>query len=179
MSSQQILQSLNEQRPAFVRFVQRRIGSESIAEDIVQDAMFKALGHLERVREETRLSWFYTVLENAITDHFRRSATATKGLNQLGDELADAVETVDDAPARTCKCVTKIKSELKPEYAQALERIEVDELAVKDFAEEAGISKSNAAVRVFRAREALRQKVQATCGHCAANGCVDCTCSHN
>ena len=65
---------------------------------------------------------------------------------------------------------------LKPEYAVALKRIEVDGVAVKDFAAEAGITSNNSAVRVFRAREALRQQVRKSCGTCATHGCVDCTC---
>ncbi|MGA9523080.1 MAG: sigma-70 family RNA polymerase sigma factor, partial [Myxococcaceae bacterium] len=165
-----------EQRPAFLGFVQRRVGDAGLAEDILQEALIRAMDRVDDIQEEARVGWFYKVLENAITDHHRRTSTATRAYDRLGDELADAVQTVDDAPARTCKCVTRLKAELKPEYAEALERIEVDEVAVKDFADEAGISRSNAAVRVFRAREALRQKVQTTCGHCAAAGCVDCSC---
>ena len=176
MNAQKALQSLLEQRPAFLGFVQRRVGDAGLAEDILQEALIKAMDRVDDIQEEARVGWFYKVLENAITDHHRRTSTATRAYDRLGDELADAVQTVDDAPARTCKCVTRLKAELKPEYAEALERIEVDEVAVKDFADEAGISRSNAAVRVFRAREALRQKVQTTCGHCAAAGCVDCSC---
>nr|MBA3538947.1 RNA polymerase subunit sigma-70 [Deltaproteobacteria bacterium] len=62
------------------------------------------------------------------------------------------------------------------EYADALRRIEVDGVSVKDYAEEAGISSSNAGVRVFRAREALRRQVARSCGTCATHGCLDCTC---
>ena len=39
-------------------------------------------------------------------------------------------------------------------------------------------SSNNAAVRVFRAREALRKQVARACGACATHGCVDCTCKH-
>ena len=63
-----------------------------------------------------------------------------------------------------------------PEYAEVLRRIEVDGASVKSFAEEARISSSNAGVRVFRAREALRKKVVASCGACATHGCLNCTC---
>ena len=44
------------------------------------------------------------------------------------------------------------------------------------FAEEQGISKNNATVRVFRAREALRRQVAVSCGTCAEHGCLSCTC---
>lgn len=40
---------------------------------------------------------------------------------------------------------------------------------VKDFAQSAGISTSNAGVRVFRAREALRKQVLKACGTCATH----------
>ena len=49
-------------------------------------------------------------------------------------------------------------------------------MAVKDYAAEAGITSNNAAVRVFRAREALRKQVARSCGTCADHGCLDCTC---
>jgi RNA polymerase sigma-70 factor (ECF subfamily) len=65
---------------------------------------------------------------------------------------------------------------LKPEYADALRRIEVDGVAVKDYADTLGISASNADVRLFRAREALRRQVARACGTCADHGCLDCTC---
>jgi RNA polymerase sigma-70 factor (ECF subfamily) len=65
---------------------------------------------------------------------------------------------------------------LKPEYAEALQRIDVEGMPVKAFAEDQGISASNAGVRVFRAREALRRQVVRSCGTCAEHGCVDCTC---
>jgi hypothetical protein len=52
----------------------------------------------------------------------------------------------------------------------------IDGGSVKDYADEVGISSSNAGVRIFRAREALRKQVARSCETCAAHGCVDCTC---
>jgi len=75
-----------------------------------------------------------------------------------------------------CACVTRLAATLKPEYAEALESIEIEGLPVKTFAEQRGLSASNAAVRVFRAREALKKRVTESCGTCAEHGCVNCTC---
>jgi RNA polymerase sigma-70 factor (ECF subfamily) len=47
---------------------------------------------------------------------------------------------------------------------------------LKDFAQAVGISASNAGVRVFRAREALKVQVKRCCGSCADDNCRDCTC---
>jgi len=49
-------------------------------------------------------------------------------------------------------------------------------MPVKDYAARAGLTASNAGVRVFRAREALRKQVARSCGTCADHGCFDCTC---
>ena len=65
---------------------------------------------------------------------------------------------------------------LKPELSAAIRRVEVDGVAVKDYALEAGITPNNAAVRLFRARQALRKQVVHACGSCAEGGCDDCTC---
>jgi RNA polymerase sigma-70 factor (ECF subfamily) len=75
-----------------------------------------------------------------------------------------------------CACVSRLAATLKPEYAEALEVIEVGGTPVKAFAEAKGLSSNNAAVRVFRAREALKKRVSESCGVCAQHGCVNCTC---
>jgi RNA polymerase sigma-70 factor (ECF subfamily) len=85
---------------------------------------------------------------------------------------------VPDAELRAavCQCVRGLADTLKPDLSAAIKRVEVDGLAVKDYAAEAGITPGNAAVRVFRAREALRKQVTRSCGTCAEHGCLDCTC---
>ena len=65
---------------------------------------------------------------------------------------------------------------LKPEYATALREVELDEKPLSDYATGAGITTGNAAVRVHRAREALRKQVIRCCGTCAVHGCEDCLC---
>ena len=56
--------------------------------------------------------------------------------------------------------MTRLASTLKREYEQAIRRIDIDEVPVQQFAQEAGITANNASVRVFRAREALRNQVK-------------------
>ena len=59
---------------------------------------------------------------------------------------------------------------LKPEYREALHMIDLDEGTLNDLAAKSGITGGNAAVRVHRAREALRKQVRAACGSCAEHG---------
>jgi len=62
--------------------------------------------------------------------------------------------------AEICACVSRLVATLKPEYAEALEAIEAAGTSVKTFAEQKGLSSSNAAVRVFRARAALKKRAR-------------------
>lgn len=83
---------------------------------------------------------------------------------------------MSEMEAEICVCVTRLAATLKPEYAEALQRIDVGGTPVKAFAEQKGLSSSNAGVRVFRAREALKKRVMESCGTCAEHGCMNCTC---
>lgn len=157
----------------FLAFVERRVGDRALAEDILQEAFVHSLAKLDTVRE-TAVGWFYRVLRNAIIDHRRRAASANRRLELYAHEVDDAQD--EELHHVACKCVAELAGTLKPEYAAALRRIEIDGVSVKDYAAEAGISSSNAGVRVFRAREALRKQVARSCGTCADHGCLDCTC---
>lgn len=160
----------------FLAFLERRVGSRALADDILQEAFVRGLDRGGLRDEESVIAWFYRVLRNAVVDHHRRHAAAARGLERLATELADHHEPGPDVHDAVCACVRDLAATLKPEYATALRRVEIDGAAVKEFAEEAGISSGNAAVRVFRAREALRQRVRRACGTCAEHGCLDCTC---
>jgi RNA polymerase sigma-70 factor (ECF subfamily) len=159
---------------AFLAFVERRVGNRELAEEILQNAFVKNLDKLDTVRE-TAIGWFYRVLRNAIIDYRRRQAVAERRLDAFAKELETEGHD-DELHGVVCKCVGELATTLKPEYAEALRRIEVEGMSVKDYADVAGISSNNAGVRVFRAREALRKQVVRACGTCATHGCLDCTC---
>jgi RNA polymerase sigma factor (sigma-70 family) len=159
----------------FLRFVERRIGNRALAEEIVQDAFVRSLDRGDEIRESV-VGWFYRVLRNAVIDHQRRQKVADRRLDQFAAELESSGGSDEELTKIACACVLKLADTLKPEYADALRRIEVDQVAVKDYADANGISPNNAGVRIFRAREALRKQVARSCGTCAEHGCLDCTC---
>ncbi len=174
----EIARVLVENHREFLRFLERRVGRREVAEDILQEAFARGLDKLATVRDgEAVVPWFYRTLRNATVDHYRRLKVADNALAQFATEIEQSEEPSETFRDEACRCVARLAETLKPEYADALRRIEVDGVAVKDFAEERGISQSNAAVRIFRAREALRRQVAASCGTCAEHGCVACTCS--
>ena len=171
----QVLDQLVANHRAFLRYVERRVGSRAIAEEIVQDAFVRSLDRGDEIRDSV-VGWFYRVLRNAVIDHQRRQGVADRRLEQFAAELESGGEATGELARIACGCIVQLAETLKPEYADALRRIEVDGVAVKDYADANGISASNAGVRIFRAREALRRQVARSCGTCAEHGCLDCTC---
>ncbi len=173
----ELTRTLAEHRDRFVAFVEGSLRDRATAEDVVQATFARALSRVTDLRDDEALvAWFFRALRNAVVDHHRRLGTADRALARWAAEAEATTPATPPDASLVCGCVRAVATSLKPEYAEALQRIEVDGAAVRDFAVERGISRSNAAVRVFRAREALRRGVIAKCGDCAAGGCVDCRC---
>ena len=176
MNSELTLQ-LVDNHHQFLGFLERRLGDRALAEDILQDAFVKSLEKPVEVRDETSsIAWFYRTLRNAVIDHYRRNGARNRAFEALAREMEGAVEPPLELRDAICGCVTRLAATLKPEYEQAIRRIDVDGAPVQDFAAEAGITANNASVRVFRAREALRKQVKTSCGTCADHGCLECSC---
>src|SRR5450631_1334431 len=127
----------------FLRFVDRRVGNRAIAEEIVQDAFVRSLGRGDEIRDSV-VGWFYRVLRNAVIDHQRRQTVADRRLDQFAAELETSGDSGEELAQIACRCVLKLADTLKQEYADALRRIEIDQIAVKDYAQANGISASNA-----------------------------------
>lgn len=175
---ERVMQELVLGHRKFLAFVEKRVHDRALAEDLVQEAFVKGLERGGELRDdESARAWFYRVLRNAIVDRHRRATTANARLTALADELQRAEQDRDGVADRElCGCIARLIDTLPSDQATALRRIELDGVAVKQFAVEAGIGESNAGVRVFRARKALRERVTRACGTCAEHGCFDCTC---
>ena len=171
------LETLLENHRAFLRYLERRVGDRALAEDILQDAFAKVVARPEQApTDEAIVPWFYRTLRNAAVDKFRRRGAADRAYEAFARELETHDTPSTDMETEICACVSRLAATLKPEYAEALQAIEVTGTPVKAYAERKGLSSSNAAVRVFRAREALKKRVLESCGACAEHGCLNCTC---
>jgi len=168
------------QRKTFLGFVERRVGDHGLAEDILQAAYVRALGReaeLEEVGDgESVVAWFYRVLRNAVIDQYRRRGTENKALEAWGRELETMVDPSQEVQDEICGCLAGAVQELKPEYAEVIQAVDLGEQPLTEFARERGLSTSNAGVRAHRARAALRKQLIQTCGSCSVHGCLDCTC---
>ena len=66
---------------------------------------------------------------------------------------------------------------MRPDYAAAIQRVDLGGESLQSFATAANVTHGNAAVRLCRARQALRLRVEQSCGTCATHGCYQCECA--
>jgi RNA polymerase sigma factor (sigma-70 family) len=178
--SEQALSKLIESRAQFLGFLKKRISSADVAEDLLQNAFVKSIEKGGDIKdEESIVAWFYRVLRNSVVDYYRQSGRSQQELSGILADLDSYGQPTPEAENEICECVNPLLDNLKPEYREALTTIDLADGSLRDLATRAGISEGNAAVRVHRAREAMRKQVQMTCGACAEHHCVDCHCKHH
>ncbi|MDE1175459.1 MAG: sigma-70 family RNA polymerase sigma factor [Edaphobacter sp.] len=171
-----VIEELLAEREQFLGFVQRRLNDRAAAEDLLQTVYLRALAQVEGLRDlAAGRAWFYRMLRNAIIDDYRRRAVETRVVEPMAEGFdAAAIPVIQP---NLCRCMDRAVDAMKPEYADALRGIDLTEGGVDRYAQGAGITTGNAAVRVFRARKALAKSLQQICGSCAGAGCLDCSCA--
>lgn len=166
-----LLASLNE----LLAYARHRVGDPDVAADLVQDSLLKALQAAPALRDEDGvLPWFYRILNNTITDYYRRRGTA----RQYPDPRAAEIEAVAPvAEAETlCRCLYPLLDTMNPDYAFLIRTLELDEGDPAAVADRLGLTRNHLKVKRHRARQQLRQRLEATCRACAPHGCLDCHC---
>ena len=173
-----VLASLVANHRTFLAFLELRMGSRELAEDLLQDAFVKGIERIGELRDgESAVAWFYRVLRNALVDYYRRRDAEARAMTRAAAETDQAVEPLDaELFEAACACVWDLLGTIKPEYAMALRRVDLEGASLGDYAGEAGITPNNAGVRLHRARAALRKQVTRSCATCAEHGCLDCRC---
>lgn len=175
--SSEALGALLRHHHAFLAFLTPRVGSQEAAREVLQAAFVKGMEQGGSLREDqSAVAWFYRLLRNALVDRHRRGQRESSALESLAQEQPLSTAEDPGLEATVCGCVAGLAGALKPEYAEAIRRVDLEGSPVAAYAKEAGISANNAAVRLHRARQALGRQLVALCGHCCAQGCVDCAC---
>lgn len=167
--------TLLDSRASMLRYIRSKIANPELAEDILQDALLKALKSAPALRDEEKIiPWFYRIINNAITDLYRHRGVVSKYIQRNPGDVEPGVEPEEQA--NICACIRDIIPTLKPEYATLIEELDLNDGEIRDVAERIGITRNNLKVRHHRARTQLRQRLEETCRACAKHGCLDCSC---
>jgi RNA polymerase sigma factor (sigma-70 family) len=174
LGPRELERGLLESRDRFVGYVRKRVADPVLAEDILQESLLRAIRAAPTLRQQDRLvPWFYTVLQHAIVDAYRRRGVERRHVVPA-DDLDIPAEPDDEATL--CTCFEPLVSTLTPEYAELIRAVELGGESPESAAERLGITPNNLKVRRHRARQALRRRLEETCRACAEHGCLDCTC---
>jgi RNA polymerase sigma-70 factor (ECF subfamily) len=172
------LRALVDNHARFLAFLERRVGRREVAEEILQEAFVRSLDRGSTLRDgESATAWFYRLLRNAAIDHHRRRGAEKRALEVIAAEPEPVAHALDEElMGAVCACVSTLVETPKPEYADTIRAVDLGGTSLQAFASKRGITANNAAVRVHRAREALRKQLAKSCCTCSVHGCLDCTC---
>jgi RNA polymerase sigma-70 factor (ECF subfamily) len=171
--------ALVEGRHQILKFLRRRLGDPEAAEDVLQTFMLRAIDRSEQLRDVRAVrGWLSQILASSIADHGRKvsrqrqrevvmAPTDLEGVHHDFDEELDEV---------ICNCLYKLLPTLKPEYAEVIWRVDLQEQPREDVAKDLGITLNNLNVRVHRGRQALKTRLQQMCLTCPVHGFRDCDC---
>lgn len=126
----------------------------------------KTLDDSERV-----LPWLFRVHRNIVIDETRKRARQRR----LIHDAAIVSEQPDETEA-ICRCSSAQAKHLPPSYASILALVDLGDLTLAEAAHALGVSRNNAAVRLHRARKALKQRMLDHCGVTSLRDCADCRC---
>jgi RNA polymerase sigma-70 factor (ECF subfamily) len=137
-------------------FVFRYTKDRAVADDIVQDVFLKVHANLGQLKESDKLpGWIFQIARNTIMDHFRSRG---KTIDVKDIDWEDGDTSLNDC---VLSCLQQMMTTLPEKYRYALELTELNDLSQRDLAKKLNISYSGAKSRVQRARQMLKEKMDA------------------
>jgi RNA polymerase sigma-70 factor, ECF subfamily len=157
---------LESYRDRVYSFILRLVGSAQDAEDLAQDVFLKAFTKLDSY-DPTRpfLSWVFRIAHNSAIDHLR--ARKPQSLSLDADE---ALERPEGGPgpesaalaSSQAEYIDALISSLPPLYREALLLRHREDMDVVEIARVLDLPEGTVKIRLFRARNLLKAKLDET-----------------
>ncbi|KIF82989.1 sigma-70 family RNA polymerase sigma factor [Noviherbaspirillum autotrophicum] len=175
--SSDLHRELESLRPALVRFAVLQLRNDSLAEDVVQDALMAVLEKPERFAGQSSLRTYVTgILKHKIIDALRSTRREVRIEAEDGQSDADVIDALFKPDGHTVntphrwgdpdatleqkdffRVLELCLEKLPPKNARIFMMREWLELDTDEICKELGISTSNAWVMLYRARVQLRE----------------------
>ncbi len=161
-----VAEALTRLRGGLERMCRRRFPSLD-AGDVYQRASVRALERSESVRDRERV------------DGWVRRIVVTSALDLLRERRAEVpLADGDDLEVHdVCACTLALMKTLPESYSDILRRVDVEGAGLAEVAGSLHIATGNAAVRLHRARRALRARLREHCGVETMRQCLTCVCN--
>lgn len=170
--AEDLARRLSAERPRQLRFLRSRLPSRQDAEDAWQDAAVKVLQHADALGAAGRPdAWMRVSLRRLVVDRYRREAVRRRTLAAFAVQPPPPTPGEDEDLVAPGDCLKATLEALKPEYRTILAETYLDERPLKSVALRQDLTANNAAVRLHRARNALRQAMAEKCASCPLADC--------
>jgi RNA polymerase sigma-70 factor (ECF subfamily) len=160
------------ERPIY-NYLLRMTQNQAEAEDLTQETFIRVHRSLPDFRGKSSLStWLYRIATNVSVDHFWRRATQQAKVTLPLEEAKPEGEWADESPAppeqqavqsEMSACVEKFIQRLPASYRTVLVLHDLQGLKNREIAEILDISLSTVKIRLHRARNKLRESLDAGC----------------
>jgi RNA polymerase sigma-70 factor (ECF subfamily) len=143
--------------PQLRAFFNRRVRSEDVAEDLVQETLIAV--HTKRATYDQQRpfsAWLYAIARYKMADYFRRSHRLA-----FSDELDEKIAAPDFEVASLALIDTeRLLGDLPLKQQAAIRATKIEGLSIAEAAAAAGISQSDAKMSVYRGLKRLSARVQ-------------------
>lgn len=160
-------------------YLQKRFSAPADAEEVLQAFVLRALERSADIRDaESVRGWLSKVLATTIADFHRQTSKSKSREVPLPAELSDRV-AVDQAAAlesAICECLYAHLPLLKVEHAEVIRRIDLAGESRETVAADLGVTVNNLTVRLYRARKALKCRLEDNCVTCREESFSECRC---
>ena len=155
---QQFKRSLAEYRENLYRIAYSWCHNPSLADDLVQEALAKALKNSSQLREQqTMKAWLYRILSNCWRDHFRRSRDCV----DIDDVMLVDQDTPDLSHDRN-QVVYRVRSaiaQLPMGQRQVISLVDLEGCSYIEVAQILDVPIGTVMSRLSRARKALKERL--------------------
>ncbi|MEM7341589.1 MAG: sigma-70 family RNA polymerase sigma factor [Actinomycetota bacterium] len=170
-----IAETLRARQSEFEAFVRARVRPQDV-DDVLQLAALRAIERADSMEDPNRVvAWLYRIHRNLIIDASRKRASERRYVDAVADLPEQGEVPVEDP----CECSVSQAGRLRPSYASILALVDFDGLQLGEAARRLAVSTNNAAVRLHRARTALKQAMLDHCGVADPRDCADCRCVYD
>ena len=163
-------------RERILHYLHRLTRHPSLAEDLTQEAFFRASRALESFRGEAKLStWLYRIATNLYLDHRRKESARpaeAREFPRLPDELPDAASLSLSGPklpdrlfedSEMGSCVREFVDRLPPDHKAVIILHDLEGLKNREIAGVLDCSLDAVKIRIHRARQSLRTLLTEDC----------------
>ncbi len=146
----------------------RLVGDRQEAEELVQDAFFKAFRNLPQFRGDSRFgTWFYRILYNLCMTRLRRRMMAPTMLGIDDESILDRLPAEDESvgfeerfeSSDLLKFLSLEVDALPPQYKSAVTLYYVQELSYEEIAGIMDIPLGTVKTCLFRGRNLLKKRI--------------------